>query len=278
MADDTMPPDAAAQIIRARAAVDPNYVARLFQIESGGNPNAVTGSNRGLGQFGPEEEARYGLNDQNRGDRAAQAAAVAREAEEHSAVLRRALGRDPTNGEMYLTHQQGVAGGPALLGADPNVPAWQAIRPYYKSDRMAKLAITGNVPYDHPLYRQDADNITAGDFRNLWVNKFERNGRGGTGPVPGAGGAPPAAASGVPAGAVAGPAAVGPSQTGAVPVDPAQAAGSDDQLLQMLQALSAPQQHDQAPALPPLTLNMPSAPGLQRARALALAMGKASIA
>lgn len=270
MADDTMPPDATAALIRARAAVDPNYVARLFQIESGGDPNAVTGSNRGLGQFGREEEARYGINDQNRADRAAQAAAVAKEAEEHATVLRRALGRDPTPGEMYLTHQQGIAGGPALLGADPNVPAWQAIRPYYKSDRMARLAITGNVPFDHPLYRQDADKITAGDFRNLWVNKFERSGRGAA-PATAPSGAAPAAAPGPVSSAA-------PSQTGAVPVDPAQAAGSDDQLLQMLQAMSAPTEQSTMPAPQPLTINMPIPPGLQRARALALAMGKAKLA
>lgn len=158
--------------IRNRMVADPAYVSRLFQIESGGNPGATTGSNRGLGQFGPQEEARYGLSDANRSDYGAQASAVSREYGEHYPVLAKALGRAPTPGEMYLAHQQGVAGGPALLTADPGTPAWQAIRPYYRSDAIAKQAITGNIPANHPLYGRGADVVTAGDFRNLWTAKF----------------------------------------------------------------------------------------------------------
>lgn len=259
-----MADDSPAALLRAREAIDPGYINRLFQIESGGNPNAVTGSNRGLGQFGPAEEARYGLSDANRGSREAQAAAVAREAQEHAAVLRKALGRDPTAGEQYLTHQQGIAGGPALLGADPSIRAWQAIRPFYKNDAIARLAITGNVPSNHPLYGQSADNITAGDFRNLWVNKFERGLAGGANPAAAAistGGAPMAAA--------------GPSQDGTVPVAPENAASGNDQLLATLQRLSTPRQAPPAEEMP--AINFPQPPGLQRARALALAMGKARL-
>jgi hypothetical protein len=173
------------------------YVARLFHIESGGNPNAVTGSNRGLGQFGPQEEARYGITAANRTDPEVQAAAVRREAQEHAATLRAALGRDPTAGELYLAHQQGVAGAPALLSADPNMPAWQAVRKYYPSDAIAKKAITGNIPSTHPLYGQDADAVTAGNFTKLWIDKFERGGGGGASPTrfAAAGGGVPAASS-----------------------------------------------------------------------------------
>jgi hypothetical protein len=145
------------------------YIARLFQIESGGNPNAVTGSNRGLGQFGPAEEAQFGLNDQNRTDPTAQAAAVQREAALHSGVLARALGRQPTPGELYLAHQQGIAGGPALLTGG-NTPAWQAIRPYYKSDAMAQKAIAGNLPVGSGI---DPATATADQFSRFWVGKFE---------------------------------------------------------------------------------------------------------
>jgi hypothetical protein len=148
--------------------MDP-YIARLFQIESGGNPNAVTGSNRGLGQFGPGEEAQFGLNDQNRTDPIAQAAAVQREAALHSGVLGRALGRPPTPGELYLAHQQGIAGGPALLTGG-NTPAWQAIRPYYKSDAMAQKAISGNLPAGSGI---DPATATADQFAKFWVSKFE---------------------------------------------------------------------------------------------------------
>lgn len=256
-----------AGLIRAREGVDPGYIARLFQIESGGNPNAVTGSNKGLGQFGPREEAQYGITSANRADPGVQSAAVQREAADHAAVLRKALGRDPTPGEQYLTHQQGIAGGPALLNADPSMPAWQAIRPFYKSDAMARLAITGNVPGGHPLRGQDADKITAGDFRNLWVSKFERG-------LPGAGNAPASqmvAQAGTPTSG--GPMApAGPSQAGAVPVAPENAAGGNDQLLQMLQSLSAPMEQHPIQAPPPQVINYPVPAALAKARALAAAM------
>ena len=41
---DEIPQDAVANTIRARAAIDPGYIARLIQIESGGDPNAQTGN------------------------------------------------------------------------------------------------------------------------------------------------------------------------------------------------------------------------------------------
>lgn len=247
-------PELQAALVQAGAS--PAYIARLFAIESGGDPNAVTGSNRGLGQFGPQEEARYGLSDANRADPGAQATAVAREAQEHTAVLRKVLGRDPTPGEMYLTHQQGVAGGPALLSAQPDMPAWQVIRPYYKSEAIARKAITGNVPSDHPLYGQDADRITAADFRNLWVNKFER----------GLGGAPAAvgsqAAQPTPA-AMGGAAAPAPGILNAQP-----SLDSDPNFLAVSQRAAEMLAPQAAP--PPLpSINFPLPRGLNRARLLA---------
>jgi|SRR5882672_1622086 len=209
------------------AAQYPGYIDRLFHIESGGNPNSVTGSNRGLGQFGPQEEARYGITDANRGSYDAQAAAVAREAAEHSAVLQRALGRPPTAGEMYLAHQQGQAGGPALLTASPDQPAWMAIRPYYKSDAIAQKAISGNIPSDHPLYRTDVNQISAGDFRNLWTSKFEGGGRGGQTAIAAAG----PAASGIAPVASGGGAPVSAADVSSLTQDQANALGQAQKFL-----------------------------------------------
>ena len=155
------------------AGLDP-FTSRLFQIESGGDPNAVTGSNQGLGQFGPAERGKYGITDSS--DPAQNARAVARERQEFTGILQTRLGRDPTPGEVYLMHQQGIAGGPALLTANPDVPAWQAIKQYYPSGEVAKKAITGNIPRGSPLYGKNADEITAGDFSKFWVNKFEGSG------------------------------------------------------------------------------------------------------
>lgn len=149
------------------------YIRRLFQIESGGNPNAVTGSNRGLGQFGPREEARYGITAANRTDPMVQAAAVAAEQAKNTAGLTKALGRDPTASDHYLAHQQGLAGATSIL-SNPTTPAWQSIRPYYNSDAMAQKAITGNIPSDSPLKKLDVNDVSGSGFAQMWANKFNQ--------------------------------------------------------------------------------------------------------
>jgi hypothetical protein len=155
-----------------------DYLNRLFHIESGGNPNAQTGSNRGLGQFGPNEERMYGITDANRTDPAAQAAAVAAEHAKNTPILTKALGRDPTFADHYLAHQQGVTGASALF-AQPDVPAWQAIRPFYRSDAIAQKAITGNIPSDNPLRKLDVNQISSKGFTDMWADKFNRGLPGG---------------------------------------------------------------------------------------------------
>src|SRR5215831_16778164 len=152
-----------------------DYGRRLWQIESSNNPYNVTGSNRGKSQFGPEEERRYGINDSNRYDDAAQAAALQREYAAHRPGLSRALGRDPTFGEFYVGHQQGPAGGPALLNpANASLPAWQVIRPYYKSDYMAQQAIRGNDGgRGSPLHNLGINDISAAGMTSYWKDKFE---------------------------------------------------------------------------------------------------------
>lgn len=154
------------------------YTDRLFQIESGGNPSSVTGSNRGLGQFSPDLEGKYGITNWRNPDQ--QRAAVGQEYAEHLPALTTALGRPPSPGESYLAHQQGLTGASKLLTADPNTPAWQVIRPYYKSDSIAKQAITGNIPRGSPIFGLSADNISAGAFTGLWKNKFETGLSGGS--------------------------------------------------------------------------------------------------
>lgn len=174
------------------SSLDDVYTNAVAKIESGGNPRNVTGSNRGLMQFGPEEERKYGITNWQDPDQ--QTAALAKERADHHARLVKALGRAPTPSELYLTHQQGPAGGPALLAGDPNEPAWKAIRPYYKSDRMAQLAISGNIPSDSPLKQVPVDRISKGTFAALWDAKYNRfAGRAG-------GGQPPVAPDGPSAG------------------------------------------------------------------------------
>lgn len=145
-----------------------DYAKRLFQIESGGKTNAVTGSNYGLGQFSKDQFDHYGIT--NWQDPSQQARAVAMERAEHGEAFRKALYRDPSPGESYLLHQQGEAGGLALLQAGDQVPAWQAIRKFYGSDSVAKRAISGNLPDGSGL---DPNSVSARDFASYWVRRFE---------------------------------------------------------------------------------------------------------
>lgn len=55
-----------------------------------------------------------------------------------------ALGREPEGWEQYAVYQQGVAGGPALLKADPNAKAVDILRPLYANSKDALSAITNN--------------------------------------------------------------------------------------------------------------------------------------
>lgn len=245
---------------------DPSYTSRLFQIESGGDPNApATGSNRGMGQFSPDLERKYGINDQNRTDPNAQSSAVAQEVQEHAAILGRALGRAPTPGELYLAHQQGPTGAVAHL-TNPDQPAWKTIRPYYKSDAVAKQAIWGNIPdrggaFHKGMFPGGVDDVTSGAFGQGWISKFE-NGLPGRPQVAanassGAGGQPtaPAAVSGgmAPDGASSTP------QIGAGMLSGADLSnkGPDiGQLAQRAMGLMAPQQQQIAP-MRPLPIAMP---------------------
>lgn len=157
---------------------DDSFTDRLFQLESSGNPYAVTGSNRGLGQFSPDLERKYGIKDWT--DRDQQRTAVQREMGEFAPVLSKTLGRDPTPGEGYLAHQQGLSGAVAHLN-NPSGVAWQNVRQYYPSDRIAKDAIWGNIPdnaklspnFHKGMFPGGVDDVTSGDLSNGWIGKFE---------------------------------------------------------------------------------------------------------
>ena len=148
------------------------FIQKLIQTESGGNPNARTGSYRGLGQFGRAEEQRYGINDSNWNNPEVATNAIKKHMVWLTQQFQEKMGRMPTPGELYLAHQQGASGAPALLN-NPDQPAWKVIRPYYKSDEMAKLAITGNIPNGHYLKKQPIDSVSAKDFANLWTSRFD---------------------------------------------------------------------------------------------------------
>jgi hypothetical protein len=79
---------------------------------------------RGIFQLGPSEWEEMGGGD--RDNRALQIDHGAKLLALRKQQLAQSLGREPTNAEVYLAHQQGVAGATALIN-NPNMPAGQAV-------------------------------------------------------------------------------------------------------------------------------------------------------
>lgn len=131
------------------------YLRRLAEVESGMNPLAKNpnSSAGGLFQFIDSTAQQYGLDDRFNPDKAINAAT--KFTEDNKAYLRKALGREPTPGELYLAHQQGAAGAAKIL-SNPTAPA---------ADIVGQQAVALNA---------GGQGVTAGDFANQWIGKFEQ--------------------------------------------------------------------------------------------------------
>lgn len=134
--------------------ISPDYMARTFQIESGGNPNAYNAQSKAAGpfQFVPSTGAKY-LNGASPFDVAGSADAAARLAADNKASLTKTLGREPTDAELYIAHQQGAVGAAKLL-ANPNARAGDLVG-------NSAIAANGGNP-----------NAPASAFTSLWTTKF----------------------------------------------------------------------------------------------------------
>lgn len=144
--------------------VSPDFLTRTAAIESGFDPNAVspTGAS-GAWQFTKGTAQRFGLTDPF--DPNASALAAGRLAVANRDQLRNALGREPSDSELYFAHQQGAAGAGALL-ANPDAPAVDVLTRVYGGSvgkaRQAILVNGGNL------------GMTAGQFAGKWTSKYDR--------------------------------------------------------------------------------------------------------
>ncbi len=242
---------------RAAATADgfsPAGLARVAQIESGGNPNAVNAGSKaaGLMQFVPSSWQQYGQGSPF--DPQASADAAQRMAADNKKALTGALGRAPTDAELYLAHQQGAGGAAALL-ANPNARAADIVG-------MSAVISNGGSP-----------NMTAGQFASKWINQFNRTG-GGNFSVSGprAGGPPmtmppgtnPAPAQIAPIAAAAPSPSASPGQLAAPPqvAAPAPVAAAAPPATPLAPGVVAPQ--PAAPQGSPLTMVMPGLSVQQR--------------
>jgi hypothetical protein len=144
--------------------MSPSGMARTFMVESGGRAEAGAGtSHQGFIQASTDYWKNYGGGGSmfNPVD---SAYALARSTAHDRQVLAQTLGRDPSDAELYLAHQQGPGGAKALF-ANPNLPAADAlvVGGAYRTREMAAKAISGN--------RGDP-NAPASVFTTGWINRF----------------------------------------------------------------------------------------------------------
>lgn len=138
----------------ALSGVGSSYYSRLAYIESTNNPNAQNdkSSAGGLFQFIDSTWARVGSGSRfGTGDNVA--SAIAKLTTSNFNSLKNALGRTPTQGELYLAHQQGAQGAIDLL-RNPNASAAEI------------------VGYDAIALNGGHAGMTAGEFASKWTSKF----------------------------------------------------------------------------------------------------------
>jgi hypothetical protein len=156
----------------------PQTLATFARIESGGNPQNRTGSYKGLFQLSDAEFQKYGGG--NIWNPTDNAMAAARKLDAERGQFAEKYGREPTDAELYMIHQQGW-GGYANHAANPDAPAWQNMantaEGRQKGEAWAKQAIWGNVPADvKAQFPGGVGSLTSRQFMDLWANKVNHFG------------------------------------------------------------------------------------------------------
>lgn len=156
------------------AGLDPSVLRGVIRIESSGDPTAVKGSYKGLGQLSDDQFQKYGGGDIfNARDNLR---ATARKLADEAGEFEQKYGRLPTAAEMYLAHQQG-AGGFAAHMANPDRPAWQNMlstkEGQQKGEAWARAAIWGNIPDRDKARFGSVENVTSRQFTQLWEQNVD---------------------------------------------------------------------------------------------------------
>lgn len=169
--------------IETETGLPSGFLNTMAIIESDGNPNAKNDSSSagGLFQQIDANAAAYGVA--NRFDPLQSTDGAVKFAQDNTVALARVLGREPTGGELYLAHQQGPGGATKLL-SNPDALAVDL------------------VGADAVKLNGGSLGMTAQEFANIWINKYNKIATGGVGPA----GAPvdslPKEAQGTPSGTI----------------------------------------------------------------------------
>jgi len=150
--------------IERETGLPSGFLNTMAIIESGGDPNAKNDSSSagGLFQQIDSNAAAYGVAD--RFDPMQSTEGAVAFAQDNTVYLAGKLGREPTGGELYLAHQQGPAGAARLL-ANPDSLAVDIV-----GEKAVKL-------------NGGSTDMTAQEFANIWINKYDRIAKGGIGPA-----------------------------------------------------------------------------------------------
>lgn len=164
--------------------VDENALKTYVLYESGGIPSARTGKYRGMMQMSPTEWRKYG-GGEDIYDPNANIAAAARKLKDEQRFFQRKYNRNPDSTELYLIHQQGVAGGPSHID-NPDNPAWlnmyNTAEGRKKGKAWAKKAVWGNIPsnprkspeFHRKMFPGGVETVASRDFVGGWRAKIEK--------------------------------------------------------------------------------------------------------
>lgn len=158
-----------------RVGIDPSWMHKIMRIESGGNPNNITGSYKGLFQLSEKEFKRHGGSGSIL-DPEQNTMAAANKLAQERLTFKQKYGRDPTLGDLYMIHQQGE-GGAAAHAANPDRPAWENMASTAegrkKGAAWAKKAIWGNIPDSEKAKFGSVENVTSKQFTDMWSHRVE---------------------------------------------------------------------------------------------------------
>jgi hypothetical protein len=158
--------------------VPPELALTTGSIESNFDPMANLNKPtqyKGVFQLGNDEWAEMGGTAANRWDPETQInLGVARLAQIRQQLADR-LGRSPTNSEVYLAHQQGVAGASAMI-ENPNTSPYELLTRLGVRPGTAEASITGNIgskdAFGNPVSPASFVNAPASQFVNYWNDMY----------------------------------------------------------------------------------------------------------
>lgn len=166
---------AVVQAIDAAAAkygLDPTTLLTIAYIETGGSYDPLSknpkSSAKGLFQFINTTGKDYGLTGKDAYDVNQAADAAARLTVDNMEALRKALGREPTIGELYLAHQQGAQGAATILSSPSGTNAVTTLGYDKVALNVPRLQGESATEFTNRVSR-----MTMGDFSNIWLNKAE---------------------------------------------------------------------------------------------------------